>query len=90
MSLAESKKWIRFAILTTIVSVLGGVAGYFLGVWAMDWLQPLIIDWGYSNKFEQVKALFSHWGIWAILAAGFSLSCSLLLRDYYQWHFYPL
>ncbi len=72
MSLAESKKWIRFAILTTIASVLGGIAGYFLGVWAIDWLQPLIAGWGYSDKFEQVKTLFSRWGIWAILAAGFS------------------
>lgn len=72
MSLAEPSRWIRLALLTTIASVVGGVAGYFLGVWAIDWLQPLIIEWGYSDKFEQVKSLFSRWGIWAILVAGFS------------------
>jgi membrane protein YqaA with SNARE-associated domain len=60
------------ALLTTIASVLGGIAGYFLGVWAVDWLQPLIIDWGYADKFDQAKDLFNRWGIWAVLAAGFS------------------
>ncbi len=72
MSLAEPSKWIRLALLTTIMSVLGGIAGYFLGVWAVEWLQPIIADWGYTEKFEQVKGLFNRWGVWAILAAGFS------------------
>jgi membrane protein YqaA with SNARE-associated domain len=72
MSLATPSKWVRLATLTTITSVLGGVAGYFLGMWAIDWIQPMIIEWGYAEKFEQIKDLFSQWGIWAILAAGFS------------------
>lgn len=72
MSLAEPSKWLRLALLTTIASVLGGIAGYFLGVLAIDWLQPLIANGGYTEKFDQVKALFAHWGVWAILAAGFS------------------
>ena len=72
MSLAQPPKWIRFATLTTIASVLGGIAGYFIGVWAVDWLHPVIVDWGYAEKFSQVKDLFNRWGIWAVLAAGFS------------------
>ena len=72
MSMAQPSKWFRFALLTTITSVLGGVAGYFIGTWAIDWLQPVIADWGYTEKFEQVKALFDRWGVWAVLAAGFS------------------
>jgi len=72
MSLATPSKWMRLALLTTIASVLGGIAGYFLGVWAIDWLQPLIADWGYTEKFDQVKGLFADWGVWAVLAAGFS------------------
>ncbi|RTZ66299.1 MAG: DedA family protein [Aquificaceae bacterium] len=72
MSLAQPSKWIRFATLTTIASVLGGIAGYFIGVWAVDWLHPVIVDWGYAEKFSQVKDLFNRWGIWAVLAAGFS------------------
>lgn len=72
MSLAEPSKWSRFAAITTITSVLGGIAGYFLGVWAIDWLQPLIAERGYTEKFEQVTHLFEQWGVWAVLAAGFS------------------
>ena len=72
MSLAEPSKWFRFASITTITSVLGGIAGYFLGVWAIDWLQPMIAEWGYTEKFEQVTSLFKEWGVWAVLVAGFS------------------
>lgn len=52
--------------------MLGGIAGYLLGIWAYEWLGPLIENWGYGDKFEQVKSLFDRWGIWAVLVAGFS------------------
>ncbi|MCK5903039.1 MAG: DedA family protein [Cocleimonas sp.] len=72
MSLATPSKWVRLALLTTIASVLGGIAGYFIGVLLSDWVQTVIASWGYTEKFSQVKLLFSQWGIWAVLAAGFS------------------
>ena len=31
MTLAEPKKWFRFGVITTAGSVLGGVAGYYIG-----------------------------------------------------------
>jgi membrane protein YqaA with SNARE-associated domain len=72
MSLAKPAAWWRLALWTTFTSVLGGIAGYLLGTWAYEWLGPLIENWGYGDKFEQVKSLFDRWGIWAILVAGFS------------------
>ncbi len=72
MSLAKPAEWWRLALWTTFTSVLGGIAGYLLGTWAYEWLGPLIENWGYGHKFEQVKSLFDRWGIWAILVAGFS------------------
>ena len=72
MSLARPERWIRYALLTTIASVLGGVAGYFLGIWAHEWLESTITTGGYVDKFEQAKYLFKTWGVWAVLAAGFS------------------
>ena len=72
MTLTKPKNWWRLAAWTTLTSVLGGIAGYLLGTWAYEWLGPLIENWGYGHKFEQVKALFDRWGIWAILVAGFS------------------
>ena len=71
MSLARPERWVRYALLTTIASVLGGVAGYFLGVWAYEWLESTITG-GYADKFEQAKNLFNAWGPWAVLVAGFS------------------
>lgn len=72
MSLSKPKDWWRLALWTTVTSVLGGIAGYLLGSWAYEWLGPLIENWGYGQKFEQVKQLFEQWGIWAVLVAGFS------------------
>ena len=72
MSLARPDRWIRYALVTTIASVLGGIAGYFLGIWAHEWLESTIITGGYTDKFEQAKNLFKTWGVWAVLAAGFS------------------
>ncbi len=72
MSLACPERWVRYALLTTIASVLGGVAGYFLGIWAHEWLEATIATGGYADKFEQAKHLFKTWGVWAVLVAGFS------------------
>ncbi|WP_022952989.1 YqaA family protein [Leucothrix mucor] len=72
MSLARPDRWIRYALLTTIASVLGGVAGYLIGMWAFEWLESILTTGGYEDRFEQAKNLFSTWGVWAVLAAGFS------------------
>ena len=72
MSLARPDSWIRFALLTTIMSVLGGIVGYFIGVWAFEWLESILTTGGYADKFEQATNLFNKWGVAAILVAGFS------------------
>ena len=72
MSLARPDQAWRFALITTLASVIGGVAGYFIGVWAFDVVQPLLQDWGYLEKYIKVRAWFDEWGVWAILIAGFS------------------
>ena len=72
MSLARPESWVRFALLTTIASVLGGIAGYFIGVWAFEWLESILVTGGYAGRLEQAKSLFESYGVWAVLAAGFS------------------
>lgn len=72
MVLAKPKNWLYLATLTTVTSVLGGITGYFIGFFAFETLQPLIVQWGYGEKLELAKSLFDEWGIWIIFAAGFS------------------
>ncbi len=63
---------LRFAALTLLFSVLGGLVGYLIGAFLFDIAQPLIVDWGYQARFETVMTWFTQWGFWAVLVAGFS------------------
>jgi len=72
MCLAKPSKGFRFAMLTTLGSVLGGIFGYFIGLFAFDFIQPVIETLKYTEKLKHVNEWFAEWGFWAILIAGFS------------------
>ena len=72
MSLAKPDKAMRFATITLLASVLGGLIGYAIGAFLFHLIQPLLIDWGYQARFEMVTRWFEQWGFWAVLVAGFS------------------
>lgn len=73
MSLARPERAWHYALLTTVASVLGGVAGYLIGLFLFDlfigdWLQRF----GYWDVYLRARAWFDIWGFWAIFLAGFS------------------
>jgi len=72
MSLSRPSLAMRFAALTLLFSVLGGLVGYFIGAFLFDQVEPFIIEWGYQSRFEKVTLWFEQWGFWAVLVAGFS------------------
>lgn len=72
MTLANPAKAWNFASLTTVASVLGGVLGYLIGMFAFELIEPLLRDAGYYPKYLQVRGWFDEWGFWAIFLAGFS------------------
>jgi len=72
MSLAKPSRALWFATLTTIASVLGGVFGYLIGMFAFEAVEPLLHSAGYYPKYLQAKAWFDEWGFWAVFLAGFS------------------
>ncbi len=72
MSLANPRRAWWFASLTTLASVVGGLFGYLIGVFAFDLVEPLIRDAGYWPKYLQAKDWFDRWGFWAVFLAGFS------------------
>lgn len=72
MMVARQDKVWRYAWYTTLFSVLGGLAGYIIGYYAIEWVQPLIQERGYSDRYETVIRWFGEWGFWAVFIAGFS------------------
>lgn len=72
MSLAQPKRAWNFAFIATIFSVIGGVAGYFVGYFAMDLLEPWLHTVGYWERYQQIISWFDEWGIWIVFIAGFT------------------
>lgn len=72
MTLANPRRAWFFAALTTVASVLGGIAGYAIGLLAFDLIEPLLHRAGYWQAYLQAREWFTHWGFWAVLLAGFS------------------
>ena len=72
MSLARPERAFHYAFLTTMTSVMGGIAGYLIGVFAIDIIEPLIEQWGYNDNYLAAQQWFADWGFWAIFLAGFS------------------
>ena len=72
MSLAQTARAWRYALITTLASVAGGMAGYAIGMFAFDLVEPLLHSAGYWARYETARAWFDEWGIWVVLLAGFS------------------
>ncbi len=72
MALGKPEKAYRFALITTVMSVLGGVFGYLIGMFAFELIEPLLQSAGYWEKYLGAKDLFAEWGIWVVFIAGFS------------------
>jgi membrane protein YqaA with SNARE-associated domain len=72
MVLSKPKRWIRLALIATIFSVLGGIAGYFIGLYGFDLIEPILHKYGYWDRFELARGWFAKWGIWVVFIAGFS------------------
>ena len=73
MTLAKPHRAMYYATLTTLMSVIGGMAGYAIGHFALEWVQPLIGEGGrWAEAYTLASGWFRHWGFWAVLIAGFS------------------
>lgn len=72
MTLARPDRAWFLALLTTLTSVAGGLLGYFIGLFALESIEPWLVSAGYWDAYQQAHAWFMTWGFWAVLAAGFS------------------
>jgi membrane protein YqaA with SNARE-associated domain len=72
MCLADRGRAWRFAAVTTVSSLLGGIAGYAIGYFALEAIEPWLHDMGYWHAYLDGRQWFDEWGIWAVFVAGFS------------------
>ena len=72
MSMAKPGSAMRYALMTTLASVIGGLFGYLIGAFFFEWIQPWLQQSHYWDKYLHVREWFEQWGFWAILIAGFS------------------
>ena len=72
MALADNKKAWRYAAMTTVASVVGGMFGYLIGWLAFEAIEPWVVNAGYGDKYQLAVEWFWEWGVWTILIAGFS------------------
>lgn len=71
MVLAERAKAWSYALLCTVASVLGGIAGYAIGMFLFEAVgRPLLEFYGYSEKFQHFASQYNAYGAWIVLFAG--------------------
>ena len=72
MCLARRGKAWNFAALCTASSILGGLLGYAIGRWALQWIEPWLMSSPYAEIFLSTVDAFETWGVVYILLAGFT------------------
>ncbi len=73
LALGISRKAFRFAFISTIGSVLGGIGGYLIGLQLMESLGiPILQAYGAMDKFEWIAETYRQYDAWAVGIAGFT------------------
>lgn len=71
MVLAKRHKWIFYALLCTVASVLGAFFGYFIGAFLYEAIgQPILALYGKEDSFQKVSQWYNEWGGWGVLFAA--------------------
>jgi membrane protein YqaA with SNARE-associated domain len=72
MCLADRDRWIRYATIATVFSVLGGLGGYAIGWGLFEVIEPWLRESHYWKDFEVASQWLNDYGVWVVFAMGFS------------------
>jgi membrane protein YqaA with SNARE-associated domain len=73
MVLANRAKAWAYATVCTVGSVLGGIAGYAIGYYLFELIgEPIVRLYGYGQRFQDTADLFNAWGVWILIAKGWT------------------
>ena len=71
MCLARPDRAYRYALICSLASVIGGIAGYAIGYFLFDALaQPVLAAYGYADALARFQGWYDHWGALVILIKG--------------------
>lgn len=63
----------RFAVIASLGSVIGGIAGYAIGLYFMEAIGYNIIHiYGLAEKYDYLQTLYRDYDAWAVGIAGFT------------------
>ncbi|MEA1938158.1 MAG: YqaA family protein [Pseudomonadota bacterium] len=73
MIISERRRAWIIASVCTAASVLGGILGYAIGLFAFEWLgRPIVEFYHLTDAFESFQARYAVWGAWIVAGAGFT------------------
>jgi membrane protein YqaA with SNARE-associated domain len=75
LCLGALRKALKFALICSVASVLGGAAGYAIGAFGWETVQDIFYKYvpGFTEeKFEDLKSWYEEWGWPLVFLAGFS------------------
>jgi membrane protein YqaA with SNARE-associated domain len=77
LTLGAPKKWFRFALSCSVASVLGGVLGYFIGMFLWDqigaWVFAHLGGIGFTEEnFTAFQDGYNKYGFWIVFTCGFT------------------
>lgn len=72
MGLATPRRSWHYAFIATLFSVIGGIFGYLIGAYCISFIEPYILASSYAASYEQVQQWFLQYGVWIVIAAGFT------------------
>jgi membrane protein YqaA with SNARE-associated domain len=73
LSVAVPKKSMRYALVCSAGSVLGGCFGYLIGWRFMETIgNKIIVFYDFGDKFNYIRQLYQSYDAWAVAVAGFT------------------
>ncbi len=75
--LGNRKKWLRYATICSAASVVGGVAGYLIGIGLWNAISPYAFQWfawaGLNqDNFDKAYRWYENWNFGVVFLAGFT------------------
>jgi len=72
MTLAHPKSWFRYATLSLLGSTAGAFIGYAIGLFAIELVEPHLVEMGLGPSFDEAREALRMHGFWIMLVGGFT------------------